>query len=175
MYFDNFDNGRKPYSITIAKGNDTDPLKLVKSLKKEIIKNDLDLSNGDMAFCKFDTDEDSNKNKLINEANKYALQNGIRMIISSPCIELWFLLHYDYTTARLSNDEVIKRLKQYYPKYDKNINIYKEINENVDEAIKRAKKLENYQIENGKIIGTTDANPSTEMYKIVEYLNIMSK
>ncbi|HIT10971.1 MAG TPA: hypothetical protein IAC24_05175 [Candidatus Onthousia faecigallinarum] len=36
LYFDNFDDGKKSYSITIAKGNDTDPLKLVKSLYKEI-------------------------------------------------------------------------------------------------------------------------------------------
>ena len=104
LYFDNFDNGKQSYSITIAKGNDTDPLKLVKSLSKEIVKRDLDLSTGDMAFCVFDTDEDSNKNKLIIEAKKYASEKGIKMIASTPCIELWFLLHYDYTTANLSND-----------------------------------------------------------------------
>ena len=72
LYFDNFDNGKQSYSITIAKGNDTDPLKLVKNLNKEIVKNELDLLNGDMAFCVFDTDEDINKNKLIIEAKKYA-------------------------------------------------------------------------------------------------------
>lgn len=170
LYFDNFDNGKQSYSITIAKGNDTDPLKLVKSLSKEIVKRELDLSNGDMAFCVFDTDEDANKNKLIIEAKKYAEAKGIKMISSTPCIELWFLLHYAYTTASLSNDGVIKRLKHYYQKYEKNINIYPEINDSVNEAIKRAKKLEKYQIENGKSIGTVEANPSTEMYKIVEYL-----
>lgn len=170
LYFDNFDNGKKSYSITIAKGNDTDPLKLVKSLSKEIVKRELDLSNGDMAFCVFDTDEDTNKNKLIVEAKKYAESKGIKMIASSPCIELWFLLHYEYTTAGLSNDGVIKRLKQHYPKYEKNMNIYPEINNNVNVAIARAKKLEKYQVDNGKTIGIVESNPSTEMYKIVEYL-----
>lgn len=171
LYFDNFDDGKKSYSIIIAKGNDTDPLKLVKSLSKEIFKRDLDLSNGDKAFCVFDTDEDSNKNKLIIEAKKYAELKGIKMISSTTCIELWFLLHYEYTTASLSNDKVIKRLKQHYQKYEKNINIYSEINDNVNKAIERAKKLEKYQVvENSKSIGTVEANPSTEMYKIVEYL-----
>lgn len=170
LYFDNFDNGKQPYSITIAKGNDTDPLKLVKSLSKEINKRNLDLLNGDKAFCVFDTDDDINKNKIINEAKKYALENGIQMISSTPCIELWFLLHYEYTTANLSNDAVLKKLKKYYSKYEKNVNIYLKINDNVLDAIKRAKKLERYQIENSKKIGTVEANPSTEMYKIVEYL-----
>lgn len=32
------------------------------------------------------------------------------------------------------------------------------------------KKLEKHQLENGKIIGTVEANPSTEIYKIVEEL-----
>lgn len=170
LYFDNFDDGKKSYSITIAKGNDTDPLKLVKSLDKEIKKIGLDLSNGDMAFCVFDTDFDSNKNKIIKEAKDYATQRGIVIITSSPCVELWFLLHYEYTTATLSNSEVIKRLKQYYPKYEKNINIYPEINDKVNSAIEKAKRLEKHQIENNKQIGTVEANPSTEMYKIVEYL-----
>lgn len=97
------------------------------------------------------------------------------MISSSPCIELWFLLHYEYTTASLSNDKPIKRLKQYYQKYEKNINIYPEINNNVNKAIERAKKLEKYQLNNGKTVGTVESNPSTEMYIIVEYLTKNSK
>ena len=42
--------------------------------------------------------------------------------------------------------------------------------EKIDIAINRAKKLEKYQIDNNKRIGTVEANPNTEVYKIVEYL-----
>ena len=66
--------------------------------------------------------------------------------------------------------EVIKRLKDYYPKYEKNINIYPDIIEKINLAIKRAKKLEKYQINNNRKIGTVEANPNTEVYKIVEHL-----
>lgn len=175
LYFNNFDNGKQSYSITIAKGNDTDPLKLVKSLDKEIKKNELDLSNKDMAFCVFDTDMDYNKNKIINKAKQYAKERNIKIITSTPCIELWFLLHYEYTTANLSNNEIIKRLKQYYPKYEKNINIYPDIEDKINTAIDRAKKLEEYQIKNNKQITAVEANPNTEMYKIVEYLIKINK
>lgn len=170
LYFDNFDDGKKTYKIKIAKGNDTDPLKLVKHLYREIEKNELNLSDGDMAFCVFDTDVDPYKNKIISEAIELAKEKRIKIITSTPCIELWFLLHYDYTTATLSNDDVIKRLKKFYPKYEKNVNIFSEINSNVQEAIKRAKRLEKHQTDNNQTIGTVEANPSTEMYKIVDYL-----
>ena len=62
------------------------------------------------------------------------------------------------------------KVKKYYPKYEKNINIYMDINSKTSKAIENAKKLENYQKENNRIIGTVEANPNTEIYKIVEYL-----
>lgn len=169
-YFNNFEDGKKSYNITYARGNNTDPLKLVKMLIKEIDDLKLDLQEDDVAYCIFDTDINFNKNKIIEEAIQLAKKNNIKIITSTPCIELWFLLHYDYTTANMDNEEVIKRLKSYYPKYEKNINIYPDIIEKIDLAISRAKKLEKYQIDNNRSIGTIEANPNTEVYKIVEYL-----
>ncbi len=169
-YFSNFEDGKKSYNITYARGNNTDPLKLVKMLIKEIDELKLDLQDDDVAYCIFDTDVDTNKNKIIEEAIQLARKNNIKIITSSPCFELWFLLHYDYTTANMDSEEVIKRLKEYYPKYEKNINIYPDIIKEIDLAIDRAKKIEKYQIDNNRRIGTVEANPNTEVYKIVEYL-----
>ena len=169
-YFSNFEDGKKTYNITYARGNNTDPLKLVKMLIKEIDELKLDLQDDDVAYCIFDTDVDPNKNKIIEEAIQLARKNNIKIITSSPCFELWFLLHYDYTTANMDSEEIIKRLKEYYPKYEKNINIYPDIIKEIDLAIDRAKKLEKYQTDNNRRIGTVEANPNTEVYKIVEYL-----
>ncbi len=169
-YFNNFETNQKNYNITYAKGNNTDPLRLVQMLIKGIKELELDLTTNDNAYLVFDTDMNPNKNKIINEAIKLAKENNIKVITSTPSIELWFLLHYEYTTANMNNNDVIKKLKKYYPKYEKNINIYKEINQNTNKAITRAKKLEKFQLESGKKIGTVEANPNTEMYKIVEEL-----
>ena len=38
----------------------------------------------------------------------------------------------------------MKRLKKYYPKYEKNINIYMDIDSKTSKAIENAKKLEIY-------------------------------
>lgn len=170
LYFNNFEHFDSNFNISYAKGNDTDPLGLVQMLIKEIKKLELDLNKTDIAYCIFDTDVDINKNKIINKAIKLATKNKINVITSTPCIELWFLLHYIYTTASMENDEVLKRLKLYIPKYEKNVNIFSDINNNMNLAIQRAKKLEKYQIDNGKIINTVEANPNTEIYKIVEEL-----
>lgn len=170
LYFNNFDNGKQKYSITIAKDKNTDPLNLVKKLSKEIKRLDIDLENGDKAFCVFDVDVNPSKDRIIEEARKLAKENGISIITSTPSIELWFLLHFEYTTASMSNLEVLRRLKSFYPKYEKNENIFLSINDKVRFAILNAKKLESYQIGCDKKIGLTNANPSTEMYKIVEYL-----
>lgn len=169
IYFSNFEDRKKTYNITFARGNNTDPLKLVQMLINEIDNLKLDLQEDDEAYCIFDTDVDPNKNKIIEAAIQLANKYNIRVITSSPCFELWLLLHYEYTTANMDNGKLIKKLKQYYPKYEKNINIYPNITK-IDLAIERAKKLEKYQIDNKRKIGTIEANPSTEVYKIVECL-----
>ena len=70
----------------------------------------------------------------------------------------------------MSNDDVIRKLKEHYPKYTKSSNIYPDILPNMDSAIESAKRLEKHQIQGNRKIGTVEANPNTEIYKIVEYL-----
>ena len=170
-YFSNYRLRDKDYIIKLVPGNETDPINLVNKTIVKVKELGLNLEENDRAYCIFDTDLDERKNMQIIKARKLAKKYHIIMITSNPCIELWFLLHFEYTTAWLSNNDVINKLKKYYPKYEKNINIFPEIKDKVSEAIKNAKKLESFQLDNNKIIGMVDANPSTEMYKIVEELS----
>ncbi len=169
-YFSNYRLRDKDYIIKLVPGNETDPINLVNKTIIKVKELGLNLEENDRAYCIFDTDLDERKNVQIIKARKLAKKYHIIMITSNPCIELWFLLHFEYTTAWLSNNDVINKLKKYYPKYEKNINIFPEIKDKVSEAIKNAKQLESFQLDNNKIIGMVDANPSTEMYKIVEEL-----
>ena len=99
-----------------------------------------------MAYCIFDTDVNPKKDLLITKAIEIAEQNNIIPIVSSPCFELWFLLHFDYTTARLNNSEVCKRLLKFCPKYSKSYNIFPELFDKLNKAINNSKKLEKEQI-----------------------------
>ncbi len=167
-YINNFSSREKDFVIKVVPGNETDPINLVEQAIRKYKDLNLDLEEDDKAYVVFDLDTNINKNKQIKEAIDIAKQHNIIPIVSTPCIELWFLLHYEYTTATMSNDEVIKKLKKYYPKYEKNRNIYKEINKNTNTAIKNAKKLEKFQTKNHKNLQMVEVNPYTEMHKLIE-------
>lgn len=169
-YLKSFESRDSDYKILIVPGNETDPVNLVKKTIDKIKTEALNLNEDDKAYCVFDADMNPNKNAQIGEARKLAERHKIEIIVSSPCVEIWFLLHYEYTTRTMTSDEVIKRLKKHYPQYEKNADIYKEINDQTHEAIKRAHKLRKYHLANGEKIQTVEANPYTEIPKILENL-----
>ena len=86
-------------------------------------------------------------------------------LFSNPCIELWFLLHYQNQTAEISTNNCINELKKNYKDYQKG-NLSTKIKaylSNYNEAYNRAKKL-NY-----------DNNPSTDIYKLIDIFNNLAK
>ena len=168
IYFYNFQGKDKDYRIVFVPGNETDPVNLVKQAIKSIKTNNLSLEY-DRVFCILDTDNDVNKITKIKEAIKLAEEKNVKLITSNPCIELWFLLHYNYFSKMMNSDDALKQLKKLNPKYDKNFNIYLDIKDKTLIAIKRAKKLEQQQRQNGSNELFT-LNPQTEVYKIIEEL-----
>ena len=94
----------------------------------------------------------------------------MEIITSNPCIELWFYLHYKYTTIHMSSSEAVKYLKKECPNYEQGKSIYSELLNKISVAIKNAKMLEKYHLNNNKDVKYIEANPSTMIYKIVEEL-----
>ena len=169
-YFENFNCREKEYIIKVVPGNETDPANLVNQTIKKVKDLKLNLDDDDRAFCIFDTDTDSSKNLQIDEAIKNADKYNIKVVTTSPCIELWFLLHYTYTTSSMDNVTIINRLKKYCPKYSKNYNIYPTICNKTKSAYNNAIKLEKYQKSNNRNIQHVESNPHSEVYKIIEEL-----
>lgn len=171
IYFKNFQKRSNSYNLKFAYGNDTDPVSMVKSLISYMEKEDISLKNNDKVYCVLDADIDINKQKRIDDAKKLASENGIEVIISTPSFELWYRLHYSYTSkVYVSNKELIDDLKSFIPNYEKNINVYNEIKEKTQDAIKNSKKLEEEQIKAANDINKVKCNPYTSVYKPVEYI-----
>lgn len=171
IYFNNFQKRENPYNIKFAYGHDTDPVGMINSLISYMKKEDISITNGDKIYCVFDADIDINKQKNIDEAIKLASDNGIEIILSIPCFEIWYRLHFSYTSkVYLSNKEIINDLKNYIPNYEKNINVYDIVKDKTDIAIKNCKRLEKEQIKCGKDINNINCNPYTSIYKPVEYM-----
>lgn len=173
LYFQNFISRNNPFNIAISPGNDTDPLNIYENLKEHMIENDINSKNGDKIFCIFDSDVNNKKQLQIDEVISKASKDGIEVIISVPSFEVWYLLHYGYTTYKFSsNKELITYLEKNMGSYNKNINIYNNIFDKTDKAIQNSKKLKKHHcLEDSQIIDNIKYNPSTDIYKIIEYIN----
>ena len=169
-YFGSFENINKNYNIVFAHDNHTDPIGMIKILKNKMLENHIDPEEGDKVYCIFDTDTNQEKNKIIKEAYDLAHKYSMEIITSNPCIELWFYLHYKYTTKHMSSSEAVKYLKKECPNYEKGKSIYSELLNKIPVTIKNAKMLEKYHLNNNKDVKYIEANPSTMIYKIVEEL-----
>lgn len=170
-YFKNFDDGKKDYRIVFANDNHTDPINLIEVLKTKMERMEINHLNNDKVYCIFDTDTDIKKDKEIKKAYSLAQKYGIEIITSNPCIELWFYLHFKYTTGYMTSNDILKFLKDAYPQYEKGKNVYDELKSKLPLAINNAKKLEKFHLENGNDVRFLEANPSTMIYKIIEELN----
>lgn len=168
LYFKKFNSDK--VQMRFAKGGSTDPVNMVSELLSECKDMGFDPEAGDMAYCVIDSDFSINKNNQMALADKKAKKNDLSLIVSSPCFEIWYLCHYEYSTKVFgSNEEVIDELKKRMPQYDKNKeDMYEILLQMKDNAVENAKKLEKYNLQSGKKLHTVEFMPSTEVYRIIE-------
>ncbi|MCK5242593.1 RloB domain-containing protein [bacterium] len=151
----------------------SDPLSVVNTAIDKL-KTDSDY---DRAFCVFDRDKHTTYYDAIHKIAHNKHKNKLMSIVSVPCFEFWLLLHFTYTTRSFDTagdasncNEVIHELRKYIPGYQKGQREqFAEMWDRRDEAIKRAKQIEAFHETSGA------DNPSTEMYKVMEYLEEMGK
>lgn len=115
-------------------------------------------------FTVFDKDDFSDND--FNSAVKMSYQKGFIPLWSNECIEVWFILHYEYFQSSLPRKDYYKKLTQLMEEeYDKNgDNFYKLGNlKKISKGIKYSQKLySNYTN------GTTPSNknPCTSMHNL---------
>jgi len=143
----------------------TDPINLVEFAKRQIQRYGLNLQKDDHIWVVFDCDH--NKAEAITKAIKIANENNINFAISNPSFELWFLLHFVYHHSKLTNQELIEKLKTHIPNYKKSKDVFDVLLKKREEAISNAKKLNESQNNNEKEI---IKNPSTHVFKLVELI-----
>lgn len=169
-YFKAFNQVQSEYKIMAGKGNNTDPVGVVEDLLKSAKQEELDLKDGDILACFIDVDFKNGRDQELRAAMKLARQNNISVFLSNPCFEIWYLLHFRYSTKLYgSNEEVIKELSSYISDYSKSKDVYDVIENKIDQALLNTKRLESYHLENG----TNDRLkklPSTEAYKLIEMI-----
>ena len=174
LYLKNFRERTAPRLIP-ADRNVTDPVNMMNQLIKQADEMDLSVDLGDKAYCIIDTDTDRSKQAQIDIACSKQT-DLVQVITSSPCFEEWFLCHFRMSTGYQTSSDAISELRAFIPGYEKSNDVFSQIQIKTNDAIKNAKRLEQYHQQEGRKIQTVESNPSTEVYKIVEFItNARSK
>ncbi len=141
---------RVPIQIIPRKSDSNISDKYIENCKKEYIT-----TENDKTFLMFDLDVEGMLERLSNVSN-------VILLVSNPCIELWFLLHYKDCKTELSTENCIKELLVFSGKYTKGILSEQEkqvLSVNMTDAINRSQKLKEHE------------NPSTTIYQFIKFLN----
>jgi RloB-like protein len=120
-------------------------------------------------WCVFDRDSFP----LANYARAFQLaeNNKIKIAWANEAFELWYLLHYCYLDASISRADYQEKLREQGLEYDKaDRTIYETVKPHQERAIKNAARLEKHWNDYGNT-SPERKNPSTSVYKLVEYLN----
>lgn len=205
-YFEHFDSRYARVDVKVAdkkskgknKGKTTDCENLVKrAIYFKENKYDINEKDGDRVWCIFDADINYNNNNSvqskideIERAKGIANNNKIRLGISNPCFELWYLLHFKYTTAYLKDYDAVKlKIEGETPikEYGKSEDIYNLLKHKMNDAVKNGEKLRTYHEKDGKKLTNveTDAmnlnakdvvksNPYTNIMDLIKYIEILN-
>ncbi len=162
-------------------------------------KYDINEDDGDSVWCLIDVDLNYNSPNATNQrvaeleraykkTKDYEKEGKtiINLGISNPCFEIWYLLHYIYTTANLKNYDAVKNklVKETLLKdYEKNKCINSLLHDKTAEAIKNSVKLKAHHESLGKTLmnfknnspvfnvkDIIESNPYTNVWELVEYI-----
>ena len=140
---------RAPIQVIVKKGKSN-----ISEDDIEHSKNDYVRTSQDKVFLMYDLDVDG----MLEHLQK--IPDAV-LLVSNPCVELWFLLHYQEQKSAISSDNCIRKLQKAAKKYKKGTLSEEEkkvLSDNKELAIERAKLLSEHQ------------NPSTTIYL---FLNIL--
>ena len=145
---------------------------LSKRVRSTIGTNPYYPDEGDMIWCVFDRDENSDGS--LQKAKQTAMREGYRLAYSNPSFELWFLLHFVNQKAEIADcQSVIRMLKQTgrLERYEKSQDVYDQLKPLQESAIRYAKERVRTLKEEKLEIICRQSNPVTTVADLVEYLN----
>lgn len=172
QYFNSFQDQHGKYSIRLATGLETDPVGMLKAMEKAWKKNELSEKDGDKAYIVLDMDCKPEKIQLVKELQKKS--KNIQFIVSNPCIEVWFIFHFIYTTHQFKDSkEPKKELTKYIPGYEESMDISAILRPMLNDAAKHLEQLKDYYETLGVAWGDADCNPMTDIVEVLEELEVL--
>ncbi len=140
---------RAPIQVIPKKGKSNISEDFIVKSKNEYVQTDQD-----KVFLMYDLDVDGMLEQLQKIPNA-------ELLVSNPCVELWFLLHYQEQKAEITSEKCVQKYQKVSKGYKKGTLSEEEkegFTKNRESAIDRANKLAAFQ------------NPSTTVFKLLEEL-----
>ena len=171
-----------PKSVCILGAGKTDPMQIVEIAEQLFLRGNPheEIPPGcfDRIYAVFDRDTHAGYKSALEMTA--SLNNSMKndegtsvpfeAVPSSPCFELWLLLHYEDVTSLLSCSDAEDKLKQHFEDYRKNHpESYARTKDNIPDAIKRALRLERTSSP------TSEEEPYTAVHKLVEVLHKLKR
>lgn len=116
----------------------------------------------DEIWCVFDRDE----HPQFNDALGQARQAGISLAVSNPCVELWFLLHFEEQSAEIHRHDAQNRAYALLGcQKSLSAEALKTLRAQFEDAANRAKALDRWHEQGGS---PPASNPSSGMWRLIE-------
>lgn len=175
LYFKQFQKQHANYNIRIIMpGSFTDPAGMHRKLEEYWDHKGLSAENGDLGFVVLDLDCNDDKGKLIEKLENNA--KNTRFIVSNPCFEVWYLLHFRYSTHIFTNgNEVVRELKNHIAAYEKNMDVSEILEDKMDTALVNAERLTAYFEEMGYKWPSNECNPRTDVPVLIDTIRKLDK
>lgn len=164
-YLNHFNKRDGNIRLIIKSSESTDPTRMVKRAEDLAKSLGVGENAGDRIICLMDLDANDQKAQLIQSLR--SKHRKVTIIVSNPCFEIWFLLHFTaYPGRKCSSHTVKKQLAHYVPNYVESMDILKKclkIKLNYKTAINNADGLRKEHVRKNTGIHSADANPYTEV------------
>ena len=149
-------------------GAGADPLAIVKEAIESQKRERRNGEKYDKVYCVFDRDEHAR----FQQASLLAQRSKLQLGRSWPCFEFWLLLHFRFSRrpyvrshGRSPAENCIRDLRQHWPDYEKARNgVFLQLRHTLEDAKECADRAE------VDVAQTGNSNPSTEVHRLVTYL-----
>ena len=114
-------------------------MKILKSCETTFKTMAMNRTRGDIAICVLDVDENTRED--LEEAIAYAERKKILLIVSNPCIEAFFMLHFRDDVPNVTSSEMKELLSKHIKDYKETGDHWQLLLKNRDEAIRKSRKF----------------------------------
>ncbi len=138
--------------------------------RKQIVKKSLTKTEYEVIYCVFDVEAPTPHGSLTGAVGM-AHAHNLEVILSNPCFEYWYILHFRKTSAPFSSSQDAKSaLRREHSAYsESDTTIFNVVYPKTSDAIKHSKEVLKEQHNDAEDL--RNCNPSTHVHKIVEYLH----